>query len=540
MAGSSRLAPLLAALAHLALAGPAAAQSLTVGDALEDYLRLLQIGGADVPGSFTVRGVWEDGTWEEVGGGAGTPWEDRLAGERARAERGAALSILDPRLGLFANTRQPTPGNDGALWQGKGLTGVLEMGAAARWGPLTLTLRPALLFNQNADVDLAPVIVSGQTEWAYPWRWIDMPQQFGPDAFWTVDPGQSELRLDLFGASAGVSTANLWWGPGIRNAIVMSNNAPGFLHAFLGTDGPLDIGIGGLEARWVWGRLELSDWYAPAATNRDRFITGIVLAYSPEFVPGLSLGLTRVFYVFSDDGVALGDWFAVFQGVRKRTLVTPENPTGDDEHDQLLSLFGRWALRESGFEVYWEWARNDHSWDVRDFVLEPEHSQGYTLGIQKAFELRGSRLLALRFELTHLEADPTFQVRARGTFFTHHIVRPGYTQRGQVIGAAVGPGGNGQHLGADLYAPWGRARLWVQRDVTDNDAYYEWVAANGPAEGWCCHDVSFRFGLDGLWFAREALDLGGGAVVTRQLNRWFEGPDVWNLNLSLTARWRLD
>jgi hypothetical protein len=27
-------------------------------------------------------------------------------------------------------------------------------------------------------------------------------------------------------------------------------------------------------------------------------------------------------------------------------------------------------------------------------------------------------------------------------------------------------------------------------------------------------------------------------IVTREFNRWFYGLDLWNLNLSLSARWR--
>ena len=251
---------------------------------------------------------------------------------------------------------------------------------------------------------------------------------------------------------------------------------------------------------------------------------------------GLSLGLTRVFYVLRPaGGIELGDYFAVLQGVRKKALVSPQNPTGDDEHDQLLSLVGRWVLEESGFEVYWEWARNDHSWEIRDFLLEPEHSQAYTIGLQKAMATSQGRLIAIRAELTHLEADPTYQVRPKGTYYEHGSVTQGYTQKGQIIGAGIGPGGNSQHLGADLYAPWGRAGVYVERQVHDNDAYYAWAQANGAA--YCCHNVSFNLGTQALVFLND-FDLGGGLVLTREFNRYFFGLDLWNVNLSLSARWR--
>ncbi len=531
MAGFNR--SLAAAVCALGMCASASAQSLPVGEPHEDYLRILQILGQADAGSFTIRPLTSEGALIL---GASHPWSARLQPASPGSSSAVSLTLIEPRLRAFANSRFPFGQNDGALWQGKGLTSALDLGATARWSGLTVTLNPTLLYTQNRSFELAPVTVLGMPEYAYAWRKIDMPQRFGPEPFWAIDPGQSEIRLEGRGAALGVSTANLWWGPAIRNAIIMSNNAAGFPHAFLGTDGQIDTGIGGFEARWIWGRLGQSDWFDPALADTDRFVTGIVATYAPSFLDGLSLGLTRVFYAWvPDGGLAFGDYFAVLQGLRKKALVSPQNPTGDDEHDQLLSLFGRWVLPESGFEVYWEWARNDHSWELRDFLLEPEHSQAYTLGLQRASELSGDRILALRAELTHLEADPTFQVRGRGTYYAHGIVTQGYTQKGQIIGAGIGPGGDSQHLGADLYAPWGRAGVYVERQVHDNDAYYDWALANG--QGYCCHNVSFNLGTQALVFLDD-FDLGGGFIVTREFNRYFFGKDLWNLNLSLSARWR--
>jgi hypothetical protein len=509
----------------------ASAQTLPVGDPIEDYLRILQISGMADLGSFTVRPLPPRDFREHLNSSA-HPWRDRLEMPVA-GKLGAVRTIVDdPRLRMFVNSHFPTGQNDGVVWQGRGVTTALDAGVTATWMGLTVAIRPTLLYTHNSSFELAPV--SGN-EYAYPWRTIDLPQRFGPDALWTLDPGQSEIRLDTHGVSMGFGTTNLWWGPGIRNAIIMSNNAAGFPHAFLGTGGPVGIGIGEIEARWIWGELEQSDWFDPSVVNRERFITGLVATYAPSFLRGLSLGLTRVFYVLvPDGGVSLSDYFAVFQGLRKQTLATPQNPAGEDEHDQLLSLFGRWVLPESGFEVYWEWARNDHSWDVRDFLLEPDQSQAFTMGLQKAMTLSANRLLTLRAELTHLERSSTFYIRGGGTYYEHHIVTQGYTQKGQVIGAGIGPGGDAQHLGADLFAPWGRASVYVQRDVHDNDAYYDLALATGLEA--CCHNVSFHLGTQALLFVGD-FDLGAGMIITREYNRYFFGLDYWNLNLSFSARW---
>jgi hypothetical protein len=526
---------LAAALSSIAFGG-ASGQTLAVGDPWEEYLRVLQTSGrVDSIGSFTVRPSL-DLDAAPAGPQGSHPWVGRVEGPAGPTDGALATVVVPPELRAYANSRFPVGRNDGAVWQGRGLTTALEAGGVLTWRALTIEVRPLLLFNQNMDPDLAPVEVAGMPVYAYPWRKIDWPQQFGPDAYWSLDPGQSQVRVDAWGASAGVSTQNLSWGPSVRNPIIMSNNAAGIPHAFLATDGPLGIGIGKLEGRWIWGRLQQSDWFDPAVPTDDRFLTAIVLTYSPSFLSGLSLGLSRVFYEFvPPSGVPLEDYFAVFSAVRKKSQVGPDNPEGIDEFDQLLSIFGRWVLPGSGFEVFWEWARNDHSWELRDFLLEPEHSQAYTLGLVKSLEMSSNRLLSLGFELSHLERGTTFQVRSNGTYYEHGIVTQGYTQGGQIIGAAIGPGGNAQALWLDLYAPWGRAGTWLERQVHNNDAYYEWAAANDLT--YCCHDVSFHWGTHALFFAGQ-WELGGGMIVTREMNRWFYGIDLWNLNLSASARWR--
>jgi len=527
------MAALAAALFVLGVPRSAAAQTLTVGDPLEDYLRVLQLRGQADVGSFMAR-PWVNDDPAALIRASDHPWRDRIG--IAGAQGGLSMKLVEPQLRLFANSRYPVGRNDGAVWQGRGLTSALDLGAVLRWRALTVELRPTALFNQNSDLDLAPVSLPGMPPYAYPWRRIDWPQQFGPDAFWTLDPGQSEARVDGRGLSVGFGTKNLWWGPALQDPILMSNNAPGFPHAFLRTGGPVGIGIGDVEGQWIWGRLQQSDWFDPAAEDQ-RFITAITLTYSPSAVRGLSLGLARVLQVLVEpSGVPVSDYFAVFKGVRKKSQVTPSNPTGDDPHDQILSLFARWVLAESGFEAYLEWARNDHSWDVREFLLEPEHSQAWVAGFQKAFGSSGERILTVRGEVAHLEATATFELRGypRGAYYEHSLVTQGYTQRGQIIGAGIGPGGNSQSLGADLYRSWGRVGTWIERQVHDNDAYYQWAADNAQTS--CCHDVSFHWGSRALWFKGD-WDLGAGMIVTREFNRWFYGLDLWNLNLSASVKW---
>ena len=45
------------------------------------------------------------------------------------------------------------------------------------------------------------------------------------------------FKINLFGASAGYGNWNQWWGPGIHNSLVLSNNSKGFYHYYISTNG---------------------------------------------------------------------------------------------------------------------------------------------------------------------------------------------------------------------------------------------------------------------------------------------------------------
>ena len=318
------------------------------------------------------------------------------------------------RIRSFLNSRHPRGGNDGAVWQGKGLTTALETTARVEVGGFSVTVNPMLLYNQNGSFDLAPVRFDPPlTEVAYPWHFMDLPQRFGDGSFWTFDLGQSAVAYDWRGGRVSVGNQNLWWGPGIRSAIVMSGNAPGFNHLSLGTNRPISIGVGTLEGQWIWGGLAQSEYFDPALEDTRRFLTGIVLTVRPSFIDGLSIGGTRVFQqLVPESGLDAGEYFLVFQGLLKSSQASPSSPLGNDDRDQLLSIFARWAFPSAGFEAYVEWARNDHSGDLQDLLLEPEHSQAYTLGFQHITAFSSERSWVLRGELTRLEAPPDLSAAA--------------------------------------------------------------------------------------------------------------------------------
>lgn len=550
--------PFLIVAVALLCAAPAAGQQSVgtrapdwVGSFADDYDRLLQLTGAAPLSSRLIRPLDADrgvGAPDSVAQWA-DPWRWRRPAASDSARQGFVVWL--PELRSTYNSAIPNGMNDGSLWAGRGLSASATAGAGDVFsiGSARFTLRvaPTVTWSQNADFTLATLRASppaNASPFADEWRSrsIDRPQRFGTGALHTVDWGQSEARVDWRALAVGAGTESMWWGPGIDNAVLMTNNAAGLPHVFVGTGRPVDIWIGNLQAMYLAGRLYDSDfWRTGTQPNRDRrWLSAAVATLEPRGAPGLYLGGGRLFYEYiPGGGLGLGDFLDVLQPFQKAKLVTPQNPAGLDSADQMLSLFGRWVFPESQFEVYGEWARNDHSWDGRDFVLEPDHATGMLLGFQKAFR-QATGFLRIRGELTSLAEGRTAEVRQGPSWYAHSIVVQGYTQRGQVVGAAIGPGSDMQRAALEWYRPWGMFGMTLQRVRDNSDVYYtQYFDSTATKQGgkYQMHDVTVGGGVSGTAFVGP---LAVSLAVLRQLeyNRYtILRNDVHNLHLELRAEW---
>lgn len=456
-------------------------------------------------------------------------WDTRLE-DSDPSTQGLEFELLPVQLGFTHNSTYPDSRNNGALWAGRGLSGVVTLGATLEWGPLSLAFAPQILYHQNRDFETRKVpLPPGTSPFAHPWlgRMIDWPVRHGGESFSVNDLGQSYIRLDTHGLTLGLSNENLWWGPAAHYPLMMSNSAPGFPHLFLGTSDPVMTPIGGFEVQLIWGRLEESDYFDGDPDNDHRLLASIVLDYEPRWLPGLYLGAARSFLrTIPPEGLSAYEWLIEpYRDIR-------ENPTEDTDgfsDDQLFSIFARWAFPEVGFEVYAEWGREDHwgTWD--DLVREPDHSQAYMLGFQKVTEAGApERWVRIYGELVHLQASlPQYNTRGISSFYTHSRVSQGYTHRGQLLGAGIGPGSDAQILGADLINERGLFGLYLERARYDDDSYYRtWTrfyAMNG-------HDVEIRAGLRQMIRVGE-FDISWRLSRAKRYNRHFLRLDGANWDL---------
>jgi hypothetical protein len=383
------------------------------------------------------------------------------------------------------NTDHPYSLNDGPMIPARGYQTVVSGGIFAKIGPLSIQLRPEYVYAENKDYqgfykDQIDRKWSGYYEVQL---FIDLPEKFGTEPYHKLSLGQSSIRMTYGPVSLGFSNENLWWGPGMRNSLVMSNTADGFKHYTLNTVKPIRTPIGSFEGQIIAGRLVNSGYDVPDTSRtymgsliyqkkRDerRYINAMVLTYQPKWVPGLFIGLSRSFTKYdSEKDSSFRTLFPVFFPLeRKKQPDFPNRPKGPD---QRLSAFIRWLLVPEKAEVYFEFMRENQPDSWRDFMLTPMYSGAYTFGLRKMIPLNRHKgqYIQVNTELTQLEqtnANPDFPYRF---IYTNKTVTQGYTNNGQLLGAGIGPGSNLQSLSVSWVNGLKIVGLQFERYVHNND-----------------------------------------------------------------------
>jgi hypothetical protein len=397
------------------------------------------------------------------------------------------IKILPIRLIQQYNTFAPYGWNDGSMIPSKGYQIFLSAGMYAQYGILSMQLRPEYVYAPNPNYDIFSLNQPNSARIAYInfLNQTDLPAPFGDQSYSKLSWGQSNIKLNIKQFSIGLSTENLWWGPGVRNSLIMSNTAPGFLHFTLNTRKPVETIIGSFEGQIISGKLESSGLSIPKSqfivdgvdyeipkSNNWRYINGLSINYHPKWVRGLFVGLNRAIQVYNDEmGNDFSDYMPIFDPFQKKNVKSEDAKN----RDQLASLFFRWVMKESKFEFYGEGGWNDHSSTIWDLYDSPEHSKAYLFGFNKLFMLnmKKNKYLKVNFETTHLEQSADRIVRPAGAWYMHWHVLQGYSNQGQVLGSGIGPGSNLQTLD---FSVWENDKVWgvqIERYAHNMDFYYD-------------------------------------------------------------------
>jgi hypothetical protein len=414
-----------------------------------------------------------DSVWS-LDGEAEHPWQNQNLGTPSYFfDRRLKLKLYGPELFTSLNTAAPYGQNDGALWQGRGFNASFTTGIRLEAYGIEATIKPQVSFSQNLEFDIMKPEMTGldyvgkADTYGYLWGTVDAPQRFGNAPFFTYDWGDSEIRYAWKTLTVGFGTQAIWLGPAQINTIIHSNNAPSYPKLDIGlrkqriTLPRLNWYLGDIETRLWWGYLSESDYFDNSSGNDHNLITGFVIAYAPPFLPGLSIGLNRIMLSKWNDM----NYNALF------TLLNPfmDSSAGYDENDQRASVVVDYTLSAAGLDIYFEWGRNDYSSNIDDTVAYPFHSQAYTFGICKNLYFTNTLQGEILIEITNLESSRDFELWWPTTFYAHHRITQGHTNKGQWFGAGIGTGGNSQYLGFKLYYQKGYAGIFIQRQNIDND-----------------------------------------------------------------------
>ena len=510
-----------------------AAQVIPIDDIKEEQIRIQQLLQGSEYSSFSNRPVWNhiyDRYMENADNlNPSGMWTEKLELPVYDLGYSFKAGAYLPSIRITSNTGLPYGENNEAAWYGKGLNTEFLGGVWLTSDYLTITLRPQVVTQQNLDFEVPRFIPNQDTNIRYTAEAlrgiIDAPFRFGPDPFSTVSLGYTSVRVHYKPVEAGFSNEPLWWGANAKYPLLMSNNAPGMKHFFAGTRYPVKIPwVGKFEFKWIGAFPEDSDYFdLEAEFQRDRFMSGINLIYSPTFSPNLHLGFARVVHTYiDDDGLKGSDLGMIFDPFYLKEFIDVRGPLRDIKpRNHLNSIFGRWVWPESRAEIFAEYFRDDFAWDSRDLLMEPRHNSGYAFGVLKLFDAPLADFYKVHVEFTNMTPGFLEEVRPQNYYYTDTQIPQGHTNRGQVLGAAIGPGSNSQYVSIDGYIPNGRFGLFMRRLSDNNHFHFEFDRSlnrpeefrNGFGDYWR-HRTDITFGLRGLYKYRSFL-ISGEASWTK-------------------------
>jgi hypothetical protein len=447
------------------------------------------------------------------------------------------MRVYGPELFTSYNTAAPYGQNDGVLWQGRGFNALFKGGARFEGYGVELTLLPHFAFSQNAPFDIMPSAY--ESEYGYFWGYgVDAPQRFGNEPFFDWDFGDSEIRYTWKTLTIGFGTQAIWLGPAYLSPILHSNNAPAYPKFDIGlrrqrvTIPWLDWYLGDVEARLWVGQLTESNYFDDNDANDYTMFHGLAFAYAPSFLPGLTLFANRV---------CLVPWeWDNLQYIIPRDANTIE--------DQKASFGFLWIFPQVGFEVYGELGIDDFvlGGGRLAYVRHPFHTTVYTGGLKKTLKIAPEKSIygEIILEYNWMEMTQDYQFRWPYSFYFHHLIIHGYTNKGQYLANGISSGGNNQYLVFVLYYPKGNSLLFIGRNNPDNNFLYKEAIYASAEDGMLNktygrkNKANFLIGIGTEYFLSSNFSLSCGMVYDLIINPQYyydnekdaDGQDIYQTN----------
>lgn len=504
---------------------------------LEEFLRREQLkGNFGKDFSFNSRPITPGNEFPELDKKSRTEKIDSAGSKDEPDIKKIDFKVLPILSTTVYNNNRPFGWGNSGLKNGVGFQNLTSPGIYGKLLFLEIQLRPEFIFSQNKPYQGYTGDYSDEINFfrfKY-WNYGDNPERFTEEYNAMVPWGQSYASLNFGKVELGYSTQNIWWGPGQFSGLIFSNNAQGMKHFYLKTKQPADIFIGKLEVQLIFARAEdsavlssqndeLNSIYARSFSGDWRYINGLSLTYQPVFLPQFFIGFNRTFQQYNDNvGSDLIDRFSVFEVFQKKKLFEEGNSVAYDAlaQSQQISFFFRYFNTKVKFEIYGEFGRRDHSYDWREFILNPEHARAYLMGFSKLFQTGASdKFIQIRGEIIHQQESvnryiryPEDLIASNTSWHTHYQVR-GFTNYGEAMGVGIGVGANAQILEISQVKNLNKVGLLFQRLENHQDFFYRSFGQNTEKRPW----VDFSLGF--IWEKQlDKLMLSANAQITNGVN----------------------
>lgn len=523
----------------------------------EEYYDFLSIQGLAERPTLNYRTL-SDSEWKLTGEAAdgNHVWADNNLGNRfilwqaanpadnwfvRGIDQSITMKVYGPEWFNSFNAAAPYGQNDGALWQGRGYNTSLTGGIRFEAYGFEATFKPQLSFSQNMAFDIMPSAYD--SEYGYFWGYsknigVDAPQRFGNKPFFTYDWGDTEIRWSWHTFTVGFGTQSIWLGPAYLNPLLHSNNAATYPKFDIGLRKQsivipkLGWYLGDIEFRLWTGYLSESEYFDNDSSNDHNMIHGLSFAYSPSFLPGLTVGVNRICLV-------KWNWANL-------KYIIPMN--ANTQEDQKMSLAVNWIFSQIGLEIYGELGIDDFvpkGFPI-GYIRYPFHTMTYTVGLAKIIPVKPKRNIygVIHFEWNNTEMSQDFQLQWPYNFGFHHQITQGYTNRGQWLGSGIGYGGNCQYLDFTLYYPKGNSRLFIVRNNPDNNYIYSKAVGASADEddlekkyfgSW---KANFIIGVETVYFVMPSFSIGGCFGYNLIINPQYQNTSERNHNFFVNLQLR--
>jgi len=192
------------------------------------------------------------------------------------------------------------------------------------------------------------------------------------------------IKLHYKGLSAGFGNWDQWWGPGNHNSLVLSNNAEGFYHYFVGTNAYQTI-VSDLSFKFKYMVSdEMANW-----VGDDYF-------YSAWF---FNLRYKTIEYGMSRNVLSGGYGDLPWSSSDAMTVLI--NNKNSKYWDSINEYYLLATFPKSGIEVFVDIGFPNRSYADKDPEIYSDHSMGSNLGLRKQGAF-GSDNLLFGFEYTRL------------------------------------------------------------------------------------------------------------------------------------------